>query len=100
MSCAVTVFYDVSEARALSLMNLLMRFGDCRRASDTVSHIGADKFVILLSDVVRTQDAVIGAGKIYQAVRLPDVIDEYDPHVTARLREHICGETLRTVRSA
>jgi diguanylate cyclase (GGDEF)-like protein len=43
----------------------------CVRTSDTVSRIGGDEFVILLSEIESEKDATICAGKIIAAVAAP-----------------------------
>jgi diguanylate cyclase (GGDEF)-like protein/PAS domain S-box-containing protein len=67
------------------LQSAARRFGDCMRASDTVSRLGADEFVILLPEVVHPRDAAICAEKILQAMRVPYVLDERERLVTASI---------------
>jgi diguanylate cyclase (GGDEF)-like protein/PAS domain S-box-containing protein len=67
------------------LQSVASRLQACVRASDTVCRQGGDEFVILLSEVVRAQDAVISAEKILQAVRTLHFIDQHDLHLTASI---------------
>jgi predicted signal transduction protein with EAL and GGDEF domain len=45
------------------------------RRSDTVSRIGGDEFVVLLSQVERAEDAVFSARKILRALAVPYLIN-------------------------
>jgi diguanylate cyclase (GGDEF)-like protein/PAS domain S-box-containing protein len=67
------------------LRAVAQRLNDCVRASDTVSRQGGDEFVILLSELVRVQDAAVCAEKILQAVQLPYIIDVHELHITASI---------------
>ena len=53
------------------------------RTSDTVSRIGGDEFVILLSEVAHAGDAGVKAGKILAALNAPLEIDQHNLRVTA-----------------
>jgi predicted signal transduction protein with EAL and GGDEF domain len=55
------------------------------RNSDTVSRQGGDEFVVLLSDVTHSQDAVVSVEKILQAMSTPHNIEQYDLSVTASI---------------
>ncbi|HSL69674.1 MAG TPA: GGDEF domain-containing protein, partial [Longimicrobiales bacterium] len=54
----------------------------CVRSSDTVSRIGGDEFVVLLSEVACAGDAVRSADKILASLARPQRIDQQDLHVT------------------
>ena len=55
------------------------------RTSDTVSRIGGDEFVILLSEVAHAGDAGVKAGKILAALNTPLEIDQHNLRVTASI---------------
>jgi diguanylate cyclase (GGDEF)-like protein/PAS domain S-box-containing protein len=67
------------------LQSVAKRLQACVRSSDTVSRHGGDEFVILLSQVMHSQDAGISAEKILQLLSKPHRIDEHDIHVTASI---------------
>ncbi|MDP9083208.1 MAG: EAL domain-containing protein [Pseudomonadota bacterium] len=67
------------------LQSIAGRVLDCVRASDTVSRLGGDEFVILLPEIAHSQDALICADKILEAVRRVHRIDEHDLYVTASI---------------
>jgi diguanylate cyclase (GGDEF)-like protein/PAS domain S-box-containing protein len=53
------------------------------RGSDTVSRQGGDEFVILLSNIVRPEDAALSAIKILAALSQPHRVQEHDLQITA-----------------
>ena len=55
------------------------------RTSDTVSRIGGDEFVILLSEVTHAGDAGVKAGKVLAALKAPLEIDQHNLRVTASI---------------
>jgi diguanylate cyclase (GGDEF)-like protein len=57
------------------------RLVGCVRASDTVSRIGGDEFVVLLAEIEDEKDATICAEKITAAVTAPLRIDNDDLHL-------------------
>jgi diguanylate cyclase len=61
------------------------RLLDCVRGSDTVSRVGGDEFVVLLSEIADAQDAAICARKILVALSAPCHIDEHDLQLTASI---------------
>jgi len=67
------------------LQSIAKRLVDCVRGSDTVSRQGGDEFVILLSEVERSEDAALKAGRMLQAVAEPHSIDHHDLHVTTSI---------------
>ena len=64
------------------LQSVAKRLLSCVRTSDTVSRQGGDEFVVLLSEVEKTEDAAIAARRMLQAVAEPHAIDKHDLHVT------------------
>jgi diguanylate cyclase (GGDEF)-like protein/PAS domain S-box-containing protein len=64
------------------LKSVSQRLVACVRSSDTVSRQGGDEFVILLSEVARSEDAALTADKILTAVSSAHRIDHQDLHVT------------------
>jgi diguanylate cyclase (GGDEF)-like protein/PAS domain S-box-containing protein len=67
------------------LQSVAKRLVDCVRGSDTVSRQGGDEFVVLLSEVERSEDAALKAGRMLQAVAEPHSIDHHDLHVTTSI---------------
>jgi diguanylate cyclase (GGDEF)-like protein/PAS domain S-box-containing protein len=55
------------------------------RTSDTVSRIGGDEFVVLLSEVAHAGDAGVKAGKILAVLNAPLEIDQHNLRVTASI---------------
>ncbi len=67
------------------LQSVAKRLLDCVRGSDTVSRQGGDEFVVLLSEVEHSDDAVISAKRILKAVEQTHCIDHHDLHVTTSI---------------
>jgi diguanylate cyclase (GGDEF)-like protein/PAS domain S-box-containing protein len=67
------------------LQSVAERLVGCVRASDTVSRQGGDEFVVLLSEVDRSEDAAISARRMLQAVAESHAIDDQDLHVTTSI---------------
>jgi diguanylate cyclase (GGDEF)-like protein len=67
------------------LQSIAARLTACVRASDTVSRQGGDEFVVLLSDVHRSEDAAIVARKMLHRVAEPHPINRRDLHVTTSI---------------
>ena len=55
------------------------------RTSDTVSRVGGDEFVVLLSEVAHAGDAGVKAGKILAALNAPLEIAQHNLRVTASI---------------
>jgi diguanylate cyclase (GGDEF)-like protein/PAS domain S-box-containing protein len=55
------------------------------RASDTVSRQGGDEFVVLLSEMEHSEDAVIKVQRVLKAIAEVHSIDQHDLHVTASI---------------
>ena len=67
------------------LQSVAERLVGCVRASDTVSRQGGDEFVVLLSEVDRSEDAAISARRMLQAVAESHAVDEQDLHITTSI---------------
>jgi diguanylate cyclase (GGDEF)-like protein/PAS domain S-box-containing protein len=67
------------------LQSVANRLTSCVRGSDTVSRTGGDEFVVLLSEVERSEDAAITARRMLKAVAEPHLIDQHDLHVTTSI---------------
>ena len=61
------------------------RLSNCVRAADTVSRQGGDEFVMLLSEMELSEDAIATAKRLLQAVAEPHFIDDHDLHVTTSI---------------
>ena len=67
------------------LQSIAKRLVECVRGSDTVSRQGGDEFVVLLSEVERSEDTAITARRMLQAVAEAHSIDHHDLHVTTSI---------------
>ncbi|HXK19449.1 MAG TPA: EAL domain-containing protein, partial [Polyangiaceae bacterium] len=67
------------------LQSIAKRLVECGRATDTVSRQGGDEFVVLLSEVQRSEDAAIAASRMLTAVAEAHVLDEHELHVTTSI---------------
>jgi diguanylate cyclase (GGDEF)-like protein/PAS domain S-box-containing protein len=67
------------------LQSIATRLEDCVRGSDTVSRQGGDEFVVLLSEIDKSEDAALTAARILQAVAEAHFIDQHDLHVTTSI---------------
>ena len=61
------------------------RLMTCVRGSDTVSRIGGDEFVVLLSEVERAEDSAITARRMLEAVSETYTIDRHDLNITVSI---------------
>lgn len=67
------------------LKSIAQRLIACVRSSDTVSRQGGDEFLVLLSEVGRTDIAARSAQKILTAVSAPHRIEKHEVHVTVSI---------------
>jgi diguanylate cyclase (GGDEF)-like protein/PAS domain S-box-containing protein len=67
------------------LVSIAQRLVASVRSSDTVSRIGGDEFVILLSPMARAEDAALSAQKILSAANVPHRVDDHDLQITVSL---------------
>ena len=57
------------------LQSVAGRLVNCVRRTDTVSRLGGDEFLVLLSQVAQEQDAAVTARKILRALAAPHIVD-------------------------
>ncbi|MBC7943948.1 MAG: EAL domain-containing protein [Burkholderiales bacterium] len=57
----------------------------CVRGSDTVSRMGGDEFVVLLSEIGHAEDAAFSAEKMLSALTAPHAIAGHDLHVSSSI---------------
>ena len=67
------------------LQSVVKRLVGCVRASDTVSRLGGDEFLIILSEIKQIGDAGLKAGQILTAINEPFEIDSHKLHITASI---------------
>jgi diguanylate cyclase (GGDEF)-like protein/PAS domain S-box-containing protein len=67
------------------LQSIATRLLSCVRSSDTVSRMGGDEFVVLLSEISHAADASITARKILAALTSAHIVDEANLHITASI---------------
>lgn len=67
------------------LQSIASRLLDCVRSSDTVSRLGGDEFLILLSEVAHAEDAAVTAEKMLAALSEPHRLDPLELHVSASI---------------
>lgn len=74
--------HDVGD---LLLQQVAVRISDLMRASDTVARFGGDEFVVLIQDLLHTDDAETVAGKIVAALQTPFSVTGYECRVGASI---------------
>jgi diguanylate cyclase (GGDEF)-like protein/PAS domain S-box-containing protein len=67
------------------LQSIAKRLVGCVRSGDTVSRQGGDEFVVLISEVTRSEDAALAARRMLQAVAEAHSIDQHDLHITTSI---------------
>lgn len=67
------------------LQSIARRLESAVRGSDTVCRQGGDEFIILLSELEKTEDAAICARKIFAALAKPLRIGEHDLRINASI---------------
>ena len=67
------------------LQSVAKRLANCVRGPDTISRQGGDEFVVLLSEVERSEDAAITARRMLKDVAEAHSIDLQDLHVTTSI---------------
>jgi diguanylate cyclase (GGDEF)-like protein/PAS domain S-box-containing protein len=64
------------------LQSVAKRLVECVRGSDTVSRQGGDEFVVLLSELERSEDAAVMARRMLQAVAAVHSVGQHELRVT------------------
>jgi diguanylate cyclase (GGDEF)-like protein/PAS domain S-box-containing protein len=67
------------------LQSIATRLVHCVRDSDTVSRQGGDEFVVLLSEVHRSEDAAVIATKMLYAISQAHSVDQHDLYITTSI---------------
>jgi diguanylate cyclase (GGDEF)-like protein len=67
------------------LQSVARRLLDCVRGSDTVSRQGGDEFVVLLSELEKSEESAIAVKRMLHAVEKAHSIDERRLHVTTSI---------------
>jgi diguanylate cyclase (GGDEF)-like protein/PAS domain S-box-containing protein len=67
------------------LQSVAKRLADSVRSSDTVSRLGGDEFLILVSEAHSAVDASRAAEKIITALASPHTIGEHELHITTSI---------------
>ncbi|VVC74958.1 putative diguanylate cyclase YegE [Aquicella siphonis] len=62
-----------------------MRLKQCIRSSDVAARLGGDEFTLLIDDINETQDAIVIAEKVLQAMRKPFSIQSKPLHITTSI---------------
>ena len=100
--CAV-LFLDVDRFKLINdslghtigdqlLRSVAERLSACVRDTDTVSRPGGDEFVVLLSEIEHTRDAVVVADKMLASLASPHHIAQHDIHVTVSIGISVCPD--------
>ena len=100
--CAV-LFLDVDRFKLINdslghtigdqlLLSVAERLSACVRGTDTVSRPGGDEFVVLLSEIEHTRDAVVVADKMLASLASPHHIAQHDIHVTVSIGISVCPD--------
>lgn len=100
--CAV-LFLDVDRFKLINdslghtigdqlLRSVAERLSACVRGTDTVSRPGGDEFVVLLSEIEHTRDAVVVADKMLASLASPHHIAQHDIHVTVSIGISVCPD--------
>jgi diguanylate cyclase (GGDEF)-like protein len=64
------------------LQSIAKRLVDCVRASDTVSRLGGDEFIVLLPEVEKPEDTAITAGRMLEAIAATHSVGQHDLQIT------------------
>jgi diguanylate cyclase (GGDEF)-like protein/PAS domain S-box-containing protein len=67
------------------LQSVAQRLGACLRGSDTLSRVGGDEFVVMLSDVASAEESAVAARRILTTLTLPHIIAEHELHVSVSI---------------
>jgi diguanylate cyclase (GGDEF)-like protein/PAS domain S-box-containing protein len=80
------------------LKQVAIRMRECVRESDTIARVGGDEFVVLLRSVESSEDAVMVAEKIRNALNIPFDLAQQSLHISCSIGmslfpEHAKNET-------
>ena len=83
-------FKDINDSLGHATGDRLLRLAGgrlqaCLREGDTVARLGGDEFVISLPAVADSNDAMLVAGKVLEALREPFVVDGHELHVSGSI---------------
>jgi diguanylate cyclase (GGDEF)-like protein/PAS domain S-box-containing protein len=67
------------------LQSVAERLVNCVRRTDTVSRLGGDEFLVLLSQVEHEEDAAVSARKILRALAAPHTVDDKNLDISVSL---------------
>jgi diguanylate cyclase (GGDEF)-like protein/PAS domain S-box-containing protein len=95
-TCGAVLFMDLDKFKSVNdslghdigdklLQSVAQRLCACVRASDTVSRIGGDEFVILLAATQHTDDVAVTAEKIVTALAAPHIIGKHELFMTSSM---------------
>jgi diguanylate cyclase (GGDEF)-like protein len=95
-TCLAVLFVDVDHFKRINdslghttgdalLKSIALRLAGCVRTTDTVCRHGGDEFLVLLSEVARTEDAALSAEKILAALHAPYCIEQQDLRITVSI---------------
>ncbi|MBS0300389.1 MAG: EAL domain-containing protein, partial [Proteobacteria bacterium] len=77
-----TMGHDMGD---LLLQEVAVRLKRCMRSSDTVARLGGDEFTVVIPNLSRTEDALILAHRIREAMRRPFHLESRDVVLTASI---------------
>ncbi len=69
----------------LLLQSVAKRLVKCVRVSDTVSRLGGDEFIVLLSEVAQSKNAALCAQKLLKMLRAPNSIGHHGLEISASI---------------
>ena len=83
-------FKDINDSLGHETGDRLLRLAGgrlqaCLREGDTVARLGGDEFVISLPAITDSNDAMLVAGKILEALREPFLVDGHELHVSGSI---------------
>jgi len=74
------------------LRGFARRASQCLRANDTLSRMGGDEFVAVLSEIKSSQDAGVVAARILAALEKPFAVDGNELHVSSSIGISVCPD--------
>jgi len=67
------------------LQSVAKRLSDCVRSSDTISRLGGDEFLILVSEANSATDASLTAEKVINVLAPPHIVGKHELHITTSI---------------